>query len=80
MVSNDEACPNYADILLNFEMGHDFVRQEFDGLVPKIGWQLDPFGHSEVMAYLFAEMGMDAMVFARMNPEEFKHRKLTQDL
>lgn len=36
LVSNDEATTNYADILRNFEAGHDFLRQEF-GVTPKIG-------------------------------------------
>ena len=47
LVSNDEATTNYADILRNFEAGHDFLREEF-GINPTIGWQLDPFGHSAV--------------------------------
>ena len=66
MVSVDEACPNYSDILRNFEMAHDFLRDEF-GIKPKIAWQLDPFGHSAAAADLFAEMDLEAMVFARIN-------------
>ena len=42
-----------------------WVKKEF-GVVPKIGWQLDAFGHSAVNARLFAEMGMEALVYARM--------------
>ena len=49
LISPDEACPNYRDIITNFEAGTDFLRQEF-GLEPKIGWQLDPFGHSAANA------------------------------
>ena len=37
MVSSDEACPDYADILRNFEQGHEFVMREF-GVKPRIGW------------------------------------------
>jgi len=66
MVSTDEACTDYADILRNFEQAHDFLWQEFQ-IKPKIGWQLDPFGHSAANASLFAEMGLEAMVFARIN-------------
>ena len=29
LVSTDEATVNYADMLRNFESGHDFVRQTF---------------------------------------------------
>ena len=66
LVSPDEATTNYADVLRNYEAGHDFLRGEF-GVTPRIGWQLDPFGHSAVTAELMAEMGMEAIFFARMN-------------
>ena len=79
MVSTDEACPNYSDVLRNFEVGHDFVRQEF-GVTPNVAWQLDPFGHSSGLADLFAEIGFEATFFARMNLEEAKARKLERDL
>jgi len=42
-----------------------WVSNEF-GVIPKIGWQLDAFSHSAVNAHLFAEMGMEALVYARM--------------
>ena len=53
MVSTDEATTNYADILRNFEVAHDFLVSEF-GIKPKVGWQLDPFGHSAANAELFS--------------------------
>ena len=37
LVSTDEACPNYSDMLRNFEEGHDFLREEFD-ITPKVAW------------------------------------------
>ena len=70
MVSTDEACTNYADILKNFEQGNDFLRAEF-GIEAKIGWQLDPFGHSVANAKLLADLGLETMVFARINSELF---------
>lgn len=27
--SNDEACPYYEDIIVNFEMGHEFLLKEY---------------------------------------------------
>ena len=66
MVSADEATTNYADVLRNFELGHDFLRQEF-GYKPRIGWQLDTFGHSSANAELFAQMGLEAVVVGRIN-------------
>ena len=71
MVSSDEACTDYADIIRNFELGHAFLMEEF-GIKPKIGWQLDPFGHSSANAEIFAELGLEAMVFARINEDDMK--------
>ena len=69
MVSTDEACPDYADMIRNFEQAHEFLWYEF-GVKPKIGWQLDPFGHSAANASIFAELGFDAIVFSRINQSE----------
>ena len=70
LVSTDEACTDYVDILRNFEQAQSFLDREFDKLKPKIGWQLDPFGHSAANAYLFTELGLDTMVFSRINEQD----------
>ena len=57
--------------------GHEFVLKEF-GVRPRVGWQLDPFGHSNTNARLFAEMGFDAIFFGRIDFEEDKMRKQTK--
>lgn len=64
MVQTDEATTNYADILRNMEQGHDWLKKEFE-LVdpPRIGWQLDPFGHSAANAAIFAQLGFEVVVF-----------------
>lgn len=41
---------------------------------PRIGWQIDPFGHSREMASIFAQMGFDAEFFARMDHVEKSKR------
>ena len=35
--------------------------------MPRIGWQLDPFGHSTTQARIFKEMGYEALFFQRYN-------------
>jgi alpha-mannosidase len=57
-------------------MGHSFIEKAF-GVVPKIGWQIDPFGHSNANARLFAEMGLDAVFFARLDQQE-KDKRLEE--
>lgn len=63
---HDEACPTYTDMLYNMMLGHDFVLREF-GVKPKIGWHIDPFGHSATNARLFAELGFDAFFVCRLS-------------
>lgn len=52
MSSSDEACPVFEDILNNIQTGHDFLKREF-GVVPKVAWHADAFGHSSTTARLF---------------------------
>ena len=66
-------------MLRNFEAGHDWLRSEFR-VTPKVAWQLDPFGHSNVNARLMADMGMEAIFFARMNTDDYNKRASTGDL
>lgn len=78
-VSHDEATTNYADVLRNFEAGHDFLKNEF-GVTPRVAWQLDPFGHSAVTASLAADMGIEAIFFARLNKEKYDDLAASEDL
>jgi alpha-mannosidase len=73
-VSPDEASPNYNDLILNLQMGRSFLDSTF-GVLPTTGWQLDPFGHSSVNARLFAEVGLDSMIFSRINYQTKTDRK-----
>lgn len=48
---HDEAATHYIDMIDQTTLGHQFLKKEF-GVTPRIGWQIDPFGHSAVQAYL----------------------------
>ena len=63
---NDEANPDYYAVMNQMTQGHDYLLKTF-GVVPTIGWQIDPFGHSRVTPALFAAIGFDAMVINRIN-------------
>lgn len=41
-----------------------FLRDTF-GVAPRIGWQIDPFGHSSTQAAFSALYGHDAVFFGR---------------
>lgn len=55
-------------------VGHAFIKREF-GIIPKIAWHCDPFGHSATTPELFAKMGFEALFFARIDDDEKKWRK-----
>ena len=76
---HDEACPHFEDMLNNMQAGHDFVLAEF-GVKPRIGWQIDPFGHSSANARLFAEMGFDAFFIGRLDFEDRANRLANKEM
>eukprot|EP00268_Persea_americana_P056668 TRINITY_DN6711_c0_g2_i1.p1 TRINITY_DN6711_c0_g2~~TRINITY_DN6711_c0_g2_i1.p1 ORF type:complete len:1015 (-),score=152.71 TRINITY_DN6711_c0_g2_i1:139-3183(-) len=75
MCMHDEAAPHYIDMIDQTTLGHRFIKQEF-GQTPRIGWQIDPFGHSAIQAYLLgAEVGFDSLFFARIDYQDRAKRK-----
>ncbi|ETW07206.1 hypothetical protein H310_01795 [Aphanomyces invadans] len=79
-VMHDEATPHYTTMLDQTAFGHKFLLDEF-GIIPRIGWQIDPFGHSATQGSLLsAGIGFDALYFARMDYQDYDHRKNNQDL
>lgn len=74
---HDEAVVHYIDMIDQTTLGHRFLKQEFDQL-PRIGWQIDPFGHSAVQAYLLgAEVHTSS--YSDTQLEEFQ-QTLTEEL
>ena len=71
---HDEACTHYEDQINNMMIGHQFLMQEF-GVRPRIGWQVDPFGHSNANPRLFADMGFDAWFFGRLDFQDKQKRE-----
>ncbi len=54
---NDEASTHYNSIIDQHSLGAEFLRNEFGECGrPKIGWQIDPFGHSREQASLLARV------------------------
>ncbi|XXG47128.1 hypothetical protein AAC387_Pa02g1821 [Persea americana] len=75
MCMHDEAATHYIDMIDQTTLGHRFIKQEF-GKTPRIGWQIDPFGHSAVQAYLLgAEVGFDSLFYGRIDYQDREKRK-----
>ena len=54
---NDEAATHYSSIIDQHSLGAAFLHEQFGECGrPKIGWQIDPFGHSREQASLFAQV------------------------
>ena len=50
-VMHDEAASHYIDMIDQTTLGHYAIKKQFN-CIPRAGWQIDPFGHSAVQAYL----------------------------
>lgn len=75
---HDEACPTYTDMINNMMRGQQWVLENI-GVAPSVGWQIDPFGHSNANARLFYEMGFNSMFFGRMDLAEERLRSDKQE-
>ncbi|KAJ8567631.1 hypothetical protein K7X08_019839 [Anisodus acutangulus] len=72
---HDEATCHYIDMIDQITLGHQLIKNEFN-ITPRAGWQIDPFGHSAVQAYLLgAEVGFDSVHFARIDYQDRAKRK-----
>ncbi|KAE9614590.1 hypothetical protein Lal_00012122 [Lupinus albus] len=72
---HDEATTHYIDMIDQTTLGHGFIKDQFNK-TPLAGWQIDPFGHSAVQAYLLgAELGFESVHFARIDYQDRAKRK-----
>ncbi|XP_020699956.1 alpha-mannosidase [Dendrobium catenatum] len=77
---HDEAAVHYIDMIDQTTLGHRMIKKQFNK-IPRIGWQIDPFGHSAVQGYLLgAEIGFDSIFFARIDYQDRKKRWLDKSL
>ena len=75
---HDEATTHFMGMIDQTTLGHAFLKTEL-GVVPTVGWQLDPFGHSSSQAsYMTSLMGFDALYFGRIDYQDLKLRQDSQ--
>ena len=76
----DEATTYYRDIITNAELGMRFLEENFN-TVPKVAWQIDPFGHSRGIAKLYKDMGFQALFLGRVDINQladFRNRNMSE--
>ncbi|KAJ6646687.1 Lysosomal alpha-mannosidase [Pseudolycoriella hygida] len=78
---NDEAGTHYQSIIDHFSWGLRFLNDTFGECGrPKVGWQIDPFGHSREQASLFAQMGYDGFFVTRLDYQDKQNRMNTKTM
>jgi len=76
---HDEATTHFMGMIDQTTLGHTFLKKEL-GVVPTVGWQLDPFGHSSSQAsYMTAMLGFDALYFGRIDYQDRTIRQGAQE-
>ncbi|CAF1238466.1 unnamed protein product [Adineta steineri] len=78
---NDEGTTHYNSIIDQHSLGLEFLNDQFGECGrPKIGWQIDPFGHSREQASLLAQMGFDGLFFGRADYQDLQKRNSTKSM
>ncbi|XP_048002924.1 LOW QUALITY PROTEIN: lysosomal alpha-mannosidase-like [Leguminivora glycinivorella] len=72
---NDEAASHYQSTVDQFTWGLQKLKDTFgDCGRPRVGWQIDPFGHSREFAANLASMGYDGLFLGRIDYQDKSHR------
>ncbi|CAH2987949.1 unnamed protein product [Chilo suppressalis] len=72
---NDEANTYYQSTIDQFTFGLGFLNATFGECGrPRVGWQIDPFGHSREFASLLAGMGYDGLFLGRIDYQDKTQR------
>ena len=72
-VMHDEAGTYYKHLIDNMRIGLKFLKEEFN-ISPKIGWFIDPFGHSCATSHILSQMNFEKIVLTRIDYLERKYR------
>ncbi|XP_024086113.1 lysosomal alpha-mannosidase-like [Cimex lectularius] len=78
---NDEATTHYQSIIDQMTWGFRRLNDTFGKCGrPKVGWQIDPFGHSRQNAEIMAKMGFDGLFFGRIDWEDKLSRMMQKSM
>ena len=72
-VMHDEAGSYYKHLIDNMRIGLKFLKEEFN-ITPKIGWFIDPFGHSSATSHILSQMNFEKIVLTRIDYLEKQYR------
>ncbi|CAG9324132.1 aman-3 [Blepharisma stoltei] len=76
-IQTDEACPDIDMIIRQIEHGHEYLYETFSIPKVKVGWQIDPFGHSALLPSIFAKFGYEYHVINRIDTA-FKRQLISE--
>jgi alpha-mannosidase len=77
---HDEAAASFGDMLDQTALGHTWLRDNLNTSA-RVGWQLDPFGHTALQATLLGPgVGLEAVFMGRTHYADLEMRQRTQAL
>ncbi|XP_038221354.1 lysosomal alpha-mannosidase-like isoform X3 [Zerene cesonia] len=78
---NDEAASHYQSTIDQFTWGLRKLNETFGACgIPRVGWQIDPFGHSREFASLLAAMGYDGLFLGRIDYQDKRARLRNREM